>query len=78
MQEVESPTCNLPPHIVEQWKRAVSMSTGKNKAVRDIVLNAVQPVGKNKYAIQVQHPIFEDGGMLPISVNIRKPHSSYT
>ena len=50
MKEVESPTSNLPPHIVEQWKRAVSMGSGKQKAMRDIVLNAVQPAGKNKYA----------------------------
>ena len=68
VKELESPTCTLRAHIVEQWKRANTMTTGKQKAIRDIVLNAVQPIGKNKYAIQVQHPIFEDIGVLPTFV----------
>ena len=50
----------LPDHVVEAYKSAGNHRVGKQKAIRDVVLQGVEKAKDGSYKIVVQCPIFED------------------
>ena len=53
--------CELPPHIIDRYKKTKSMSSGRNAKLREIAMHAIEKLpGVNKYKLVVQHPYFEE------------------
>ena len=53
--------CELPPHIIDLYRKTKSMSSGRNAKLREIAKHAIEKLpGVNKYKLVVQRPYFEE------------------
>ena len=53
--------CELPPHIMDLYRKTTSMSNGRNAKLREIAKHAIEKLpGVNKYKLVVQSPYFEE------------------
>ena len=50
----------LPDHVVEAYKSAGKQRVGKQKAIRDVVLQGIEQAKDGSSRIVVQCPVFED------------------
>ena len=50
----------LPQHVIEMYNSAMALKTGRNKAIRDIALNAITQKDARKYEITINKPMFEE------------------
>ena len=51
----------VPSHVLEMYESALALPQGRNKALRDIALNAVEKVPETgKWKLCIQSPFFEE------------------
>ena len=58
----------LPDHVVEAVKSASKQRVGKQKALRDVVLEGIGKSEDGKYKIVIRCPIFDDWNIISYGV----------